>query len=109
MAQAPGLVLGRVADASGGAEVAVGDAEPDGSAHGLEPHSPEAALLIGDAGDVPKVSCPLHKKNVSLETGECLSGDDFRLETVPVKVEAPRPDSVTRGFPTSGVDYANHA
>ena len=24
--------------------------EPDGSAHGLEPHSPEAALLVGDAG-----------------------------------------------------------
>ncbi|WDI42809.1 nitrite reductase large subunit NirB [Bremerella sp. P1] len=43
--------------------------------------------IIGDAGGVPKVACPLHKKTFSLESGECLSGEDFKLQTFKVKVE----------------------
>jgi nitrite reductase (NADH) large subunit len=43
--------------------------------------------IVGSAGDVPKVSCPLHKKPFSLETGECLSGEDFSVKVFPVKVD----------------------
>lgn len=53
------------------------------------PHKREFVLsrgLLGDQNGVPKVACPLHKKTFSLETGECMSGDDFRVDTFPVKV-----------------------
>jgi NAD(P)H-dependent nitrite reductase small subunit len=43
--------------------------------------------IVGTAGDVPKVACPLHKKPFSLESGECLSGEDFSVKVFPVKVE----------------------
>jgi nitrite reductase (NADH) large subunit len=43
--------------------------------------------IIGNAGDVPKVACPLHKRPFSLQTGACLSGDDLSLKVFPVKVE----------------------
>src|SRR5690606_11504434 len=43
--------------------------------------------IIGDVGGTPKVACPLHKKTFSLESGECLSGDEYRIDTFPVKVE----------------------
>jgi NAD(P)H-dependent nitrite reductase large subunit/NAD(P)H-dependent nitrite reductase small subunit len=42
--------------------------------------------LVGDAGETPKVSCPLHKKPFSLQTGESLSGEDFSVKVFPVKV-----------------------
>ncbi len=54
------------------------------------PHKREMVLsrgLLGDAKGVPKVACPVHKKSFSLETGKCLSGDDFAVEVYPVKVE----------------------
>lgn len=57
----------------------------------LCPHKFEMALsrgLIGDSKGEPKVSCPFHKKNFSLKTGKCLSGDeDLNILTFPVKIE----------------------
>jgi len=56
----------------------------------LCPHRQQMALsrgMIGTAGDEPKVACPFHKKTFSLETGECLSGDECSIKTYPVKVE----------------------
>ncbi|HQU41158.1 MAG TPA: nitrite reductase small subunit NirD, partial [Pirellulales bacterium] len=43
--------------------------------------------IIGDQAGVPKVACPLHKKTFALETGECLSGEDYSIRVFPVKVE----------------------
>jgi nitrite reductase (NADH) large subunit len=43
--------------------------------------------IIGTAGEVPKIACPLHKKTFSLETGESLQGEEYRIKTFPVKVE----------------------
>jgi nitrite reductase (NADH) large subunit len=43
--------------------------------------------ILGSAGDEPKVACPLHKRPFSLQTGHCLSGDDYSLKLFPVKVE----------------------
>jgi len=54
------------------------------------PHKEQMALsrgLTGDTGGEPKVACPFHKKSFSLKTGGCLSGDDYKIETYPVKVE----------------------
>ncbi len=55
----------------------------------LCPHKKQMALsrgMIGSAGDEPKVACPFHKKTFSLESGACLSGDDYTIKTYPVKV-----------------------
>jgi len=43
--------------------------------------------IVGDAGGVPKVACPLHKKTFDLSSGECTSGDDFSIDTFEVKVD----------------------
>jgi nitrite reductase (NADH) small subunit len=45
--------------------------------------------MIGSTGEEqePKVACPFHKKTFSLKTGACLSGDDYQIQTYPVKVE----------------------
>ncbi|RYZ02520.1 MAG: nitrite reductase small subunit NirD [Myxococcales bacterium] len=54
------------------------------------PHMSDMVLargLIGDEKGVPKVACPQHKKTFSLKTGECLSGDQLKVRTFPVKVE----------------------
>lgn len=54
------------------------------------PHRHEMALsrgLIGDKAGEPKVACPFHKRNFSLQSGKCLSGDDYTIKTYPVKVE----------------------
>ena len=56
----------------------------------LCPHRQEMILsrgMIGDKGGEPKVACPFHKRNFSLKTGACLSGDDYTIKTYPVKVE----------------------
>ena len=56
----------------------------------LCPHKMEMVLslgMIGDKAGIPKVACPMHKKNFSLEDGTCLSGDDFKIATYPVKIE----------------------
>ena len=55
------------------------------------PHRQDMVLargLIGDENGVPKVACPQHKKAFALDSGECLSGDPFKVRTFPVKVEA---------------------
>ncbi|HTE09337.1 MAG TPA: nitrite reductase small subunit NirD [Chitinophagaceae bacterium] len=54
------------------------------------PHRRQMALsrgMIGALGDEPKIACPFHKKTFSLETGECLSGDECSIKTYPVKIE----------------------
>ena len=54
------------------------------------PHKMQMILsrgMIGDAGGEPKVACPYHKKTFSLCTGENLNGDDYSIETYPVRVE----------------------
>lgn len=54
------------------------------------PHRRDMILargLLGDRNGVPKVSCPLHKKQFSLDGGECLSGEDLSILTFPVKIE----------------------
>ncbi len=43
--------------------------------------------ILGDQQGVPKVACPLHKKTFSLESGACLSGEAYRVEVFPVRVE----------------------
>ncbi len=56
----------------------------------LCPHRQQMVLargMIGSAGDEPKVACPFHKKTFSLETGQCMSGDDYEIKTYPIKVE----------------------
>lgn len=54
------------------------------------PHRREFVLargMIGDQGGKPKVACPVHKKTFALESGACLSGEDYKVEVFPVKVE----------------------
>jgi nitrite reductase (NADH) large subunit len=54
------------------------------------PHRHEFVLargLLGDHHGTPKVACPVHKKTFSLETGECLTGENFRVSTFPVKLD----------------------
>jgi nitrite reductase (NADH) small subunit len=54
------------------------------------PHKQQMALsrgMIGTQGNEPKVACPFHKKTFSLESGACLSGDDFTIKTYPIKAE----------------------
>jgi nitrite reductase (NADH) small subunit len=56
----------------------------------LCPHRRQMALsrgIIGSQNDEPKIACPFHKKTFSLATGECLSGDECKIQTYPVKVE----------------------
>ncbi|MCM5663692.1 nitrite reductase small subunit NirD [Galbibacter mesophilus] len=56
----------------------------------LCPHKMEMVLsrgMIGDASGIPKVACPLHKKTFSLENGENLNGEDYKIATYPVKIE----------------------
>ena len=56
----------------------------------LCPHKMEMVLSLGMIGDkegVPKVACPLHKKNFSLEDGSNLAGDDLKIAVYPVKIE----------------------
>ena len=57
----------------------------------LCPHKQQMALsrgMIGSVGDDcdPKVACPFHKKTFSLQTGACLSGDDYQIKIYPVRV-----------------------
>jgi NAD(P)H-dependent nitrite reductase small subunit len=43
--------------------------------------------IIGTAGEEPKVACPLHKKTFSLESGDSLQGEEYRIKTFRVRVE----------------------
>jgi nitrite reductase (NADH) large subunit len=54
------------------------------------PHKREFVLargLLGDEAGTPKVACPLHKKTFSLESGECLTGENLQVSVFPVKVD----------------------
>ncbi|MCU0431081.1 MAG: nitrite reductase small subunit NirD [Cytophagaceae bacterium] len=54
------------------------------------PHKKQMALsrgMIGDAAGEPKVACPFHKKTFSLKNGACLSGEEYKIATYPIKVE----------------------
>ncbi len=56
----------------------------------LCPHKQQMAIsrgMIGTLQDEPKVACPFHKKNFSLRTGECISGDSYSIKTYPIKIE----------------------
>ncbi len=56
----------------------------------LCPHKMEMVLslgMIGDKAGVPKVACPMHKKNFSLEDGSNLTGEDLKIAVYPVKIE----------------------
>jgi nitrite reductase (NADH) large subunit len=46
--------------------------------------------IVGTAGDEPKIACPLHKKTFSLQSGESLQGEEYRIKTFRVKVEQGR-------------------
>ena len=39
--------------------------------------------MLGDQNGTPKVACPLHKKTFSLESGACLSGEDYSGARLP--------------------------
>lgn len=60
------------------------------AAQNLCPHKMQMVIsrgMIGSIGDIPKVACPLHKKTFSLHTGENLDGEDYSIETYPVKIQ----------------------
>ena len=77
----------------GAAEIAVFRFDSRGEWYACQntcPHKREAVLsrgILGDQQGVPKVACPLHKKTFSLESGACLSGEAYRVEVFPVRVE----------------------
>jgi nitrite reductase (NADH) large subunit len=77
----------------GAAEIAVFRFESRGEWYACQntcPHKHDPVLsrgILGDQQGVPKVACPLHKKTFSLETGACLSGEDYRVKVFPVKIE----------------------
>jgi nitrite reductase (NADH) large subunit len=47
--------------------------------------------ILGDAAGEPKVACPLHKKTFSLNTGESLQGEEYRIRVVGDEVELQLP------------------
>ena len=50
------------------------------------PHKRELVLsrgLLGDQGGVPKVACPSPRESVSLQSGKCLSGEDYTVKVFP--------------------------
>ena len=56
----------------------------------LCPHKMEMVLslgMIGDKAGIPKVACPMHKKNFSLEDGSKLAGEDLKIAIYPVKIK----------------------
>ena len=56
----------------------------------LCPHKREMVLargILGEQEGTPKVACPMHKKTFSLESGQCLSGEDYKVRVFPVKIE----------------------
>lgn len=66
------------------------------------PHKREFVLSRGILGDVqgePKVACPLHKKTFSLKTGQCLTGEEYAIDTYPVKIDG---DDVLLYLPPPG-------
>jgi nitrite reductase (NADH) large subunit len=79
------------------------------------PHKRELVLsrgIVGDTNGMPKVACPIHKKAFSLQSGKCVSGDDYTVDVYGVKVVGDevyvqypalkRPDVVPAGESCSG-------
>ncbi|HEX6961562.1 MAG TPA: nitrite reductase large subunit NirB [Lacipirellula sp.] len=59
------------------------------AAQNMCPHRKAFVLsrgILGDASGEPKVACPLHKKTFSLDTGQSLEGEEYRIRTFPVRV-----------------------
>lgn len=55
----------------------------------LCPHKNQMVLsrgILGDKDGEPKVACPFHKKTFSLISGSNLDGEDYKIETYPIKV-----------------------
>jgi NAD(P)H-dependent nitrite reductase large subunit/NAD(P)H-dependent nitrite reductase small subunit len=46
--------------------------------------------ILGDIQGIPKVACPMHKKAFSLQSGDCLSDDQYKLKVFSVKVQQER-------------------
>ncbi|MBX7166277.1 MAG: nitrite reductase large subunit NirB [Pirellulales bacterium] len=42
--------------------------------------------IVGDVAGVPKVACPVHKKTFSLDSGESLQGEEYKLRTFAARV-----------------------
>jgi nitrite reductase (NADH) large subunit len=80
----------------GGVQIAVFNFASRGEWYACQnmcPHKKAFVLgrgLIGDQAGIPKVACPLHKKTFSLEDGQSLQGEDYRLQTFPVRIEGER-------------------
>jgi len=100
-AQPEWVQIGAVADfpKDGGAAVKYGDVQiavfnftSRGEWYACQnmcPHKKAFVLsrgIVGTQGEIPKVTCPLHKKAFSLQTGECISGEEFSAKVFPVKV-----------------------
>jgi nitrite reductase (NADH) small subunit len=54
------------------------------------PHRQQMAVsrgMIGSQDGEAKVACPFHKKTFSLQSGECLNDDAYKINTFPVKVK----------------------
>ncbi len=77
----------------GGVQIAVFNFASRGewyACQNLCPHRREFVLgrgILGDQSGEPKVACPIHKKAFSLQTGDCISGDDYKVEVFPVRIE----------------------
>jgi nitrite reductase (NADH) large subunit len=77
----------------GNSQIAVFNFESRGEWYATQnkcPHMKDMVLargLIGDQQGIPKVACPLHKKNFSLGDGTCLGDEGYKILTFPVKVE----------------------
>jgi nitrite reductase (NADH) large subunit len=80
----------------GGVQIAVFNFASRGEWYACQnmcPHKKAFVLargLIGDQAGIPKVACPLHKKTFSLEGGQSLQGEEYRLQTFPVRIEGER-------------------
>lgn len=67
------------------------------------PHKKDMVLargIVGDAGGIPKVACPQHKKTFDLGTGAGLNDANYHIQTFPVRVDNDRvlvelPDAAT--------------
>lgn len=46
--------------------------------------------MIGDDAGTPKVACPMHKKTFSLQSGESLQKEEYRIHTFPVEIRGDR-------------------
>lgn len=62
--------------------------------------------LLGDdgQGSVPYVSCPMHKRNFSLQGGECINDEDYSIITFDVKHDEATDDILLLLPETSDMD-----